>query len=380
MRIFLDPLETLHFRNGRPFNAGEVGYAETIFPPTPETMQGVVRALIASYWDPTRSMEEIFQKDSDLVKLIGNSSSYGRLHITDIALVRWTGDNPEPLYPVPAHILREEKTKKLFLLKPDTLHGVISNMPSPTQYFLTHEKPKYKLESTTGWLTEIHLRQALQAETDDALQGIKIIKDNDIFEREFRVGIGIDNSRKAAEEGLLYSTQMIRMKEKYYPSIERYGFRVEMYIAQETAPDKECQKDTQRIHEALHKNDGRWITMGGERRAVRFKVPDRVNPSDTSTKKGSLLYLATPAAFSDGWKPDKLPKDPIAAAVSRYQSIGGWQLESGKSGSGSNKKMRRCVPAGSVYFFDQEIEIPPCIGSDTTTQIGYGIARTGVWK
>ena len=379
MKIFLDPLETLHFRNGRPFNAGEVGYAETIFPPTPETIQGVIRSLIASYWDPTRSIAEVFQKDSKLVELIGNSSSnYGRLHITDIALVRWTGDNPEPLYPVPAHILKEEKTKKLFLLKPDILDGVISNMPPATQHFLMHEKSKYKLECADGWLTESDLRLALKAKTDD----LKIIQESDIFEREFRVGIGIDSSRKAVEEGLLYSTQMIRMKRKYYPTEESYGFCVEFYIAQKDAPDKEEKDDTQDIYDKL--KQGGWATMGGERRAVRFEV--RGNPSDVSTqadvstKKGNLLYLATPAVFSGGWIPDNLPIPPIAAAVSRYQPIGGWQLEPGKSGGGSNKKMRRCVPAGSVYFFDQEIDFLSCIGSGTTSQIGYGITRTGVWK
>jgi len=262
MKIFLDPLETLHFRNGRPFNAGEVGYAETIFPPTPETIQGVVRALIASYWDPTRSMAEIFQESSDLVQLIGNSSRYGRLRITDIALVRWIGSNPIPLYPVPAHILIEEKTNRLFLLKPGTLNGVISNMPSPTQYFLIHEKPKYKLETAAGWLTESDLRVALKAKTDDDLQDIRIIQASDIFEREFRVGIGIDTSRKAVEEGLLYSTQMIRMKKEYYPIEESYGFRVEMYIAQEDTLDKEAKNDTQRIYNVLSR--GGWATMGGE--------------------------------------------------------------------------------------------------------------------
>jgi len=75
-----------------------------------------------------------------------------------------------------------------------------------------------------------------------------------------------------------------------------------------------------------------------------------------------------------------LPVDPVAAAVPRYQPIGGWKLEPGNSGGGHNKETRRCVPAGSVYFFDEKVEIPRSIGSDNTTQIGYGITRTGVWK
>jgi CRISPR-associated protein Cmr3 len=376
MKIFLEPQETLHFRNGRPFNAGEVGYAETIFPPTPETLQGIVRALIASHWDRTRSIAEVFQEGSDLVKLIGNSRSYGRFRITDIALARRTGTNIEALYPVPAHILIEEKTKRLFLLKPDRLADTISNMPHQMQYLVIQGKPKNKLDNASGWLTKNDLSIALNARTDDDLEDIGIIKESDIFEREFRVGIGIDASRKAVEEGLLYSMQMIRMKKEYHPYEKNYGFLIEMHIAQEDAPDQEEKNDTQRIYDVLQA-DG-WSTMGGERRAVRFKAFD----TDTShlSTKGNLLYLVTPAVFSGGWKPDNVPADPVAAAVPRYQSIGGWQLDPRKSGGGHNKEMRRCVPAGSVYFFDNEIAIPPDIGSGNTTQIGYGITRTGVWK
>ena len=48
MRIFLEPTEPLLFRTGRSFDAGESGFAETLFPPTPETLQGAIRAAIAT--------------------------------------------------------------------------------------------------------------------------------------------------------------------------------------------------------------------------------------------------------------------------------------------------------------------------------------------
>jgi len=377
MKIFLEPQESLHFRNGRPFNAGEVGYAETIFPPTPETLQGVVRALIASHWDSTRSLAEVFQEGSDLVKLIGNNRSYGRFRITDIALARRIGNNIESLYPVPAHILIEEKTNNLFLLRPDRLANTISNMPPQMQYLVVQGKPRNKLDNASGWLTENDLSIALNANTDADLEDITLVKESDVFEREFRVGIGIDTSRKAVEEGLLYSTQMIRMKKEYeyHPNEKSYGFLIKMHIAQENALD-EAKDDTQHIYTVLSKEG--WATMGGERRAVRFKAYDTGSPPVSTN--GNLLYLATPAVFSNGWKPDNLPADPVAAAVPRYQPIGGWKLEPSNSGGGQNKEMSRCVPAGSVYFFDNEIAIPPGIGSGNTTQIGYGITRTGVWK
>ncbi len=202
--------------------------------------------------------------------------------------------------------------------------------------------------------TWYYLGIALNAKTDADLEDITLVKESDVFEREFRVGIGIDTSRKAVEEGLLYSTKMIRMKKEHHPYEKSYGFLIELHIAQENALD-EAKDDTQRIYTVLDKEG--WATMGGERRAVRFKAYDTGTPYASVSTNGNLLYLATPAVFSNGWK-----------------------LEPGNSGGGHNKETRRCVPAGSVYFFDEKVEIPRSIGSDNTTQIGYGITRTGVWK
>ncbi|MBV9614034.1 MAG: hypothetical protein JO031_01100, partial [Ktedonobacteraceae bacterium] len=56
MRIFIQPCEVLLFRTGHPFNAGENHYADTLFPPTPETLQGAIRATIATCWNPDRTL------------------------------------------------------------------------------------------------------------------------------------------------------------------------------------------------------------------------------------------------------------------------------------------------------------------------------------
>jgi CRISPR-associated protein Cmr3 len=50
MRIFIEPVEPLLFRTGRPFVAGEYNFAASLFPPTPETLQGALRAAIAVQW------------------------------------------------------------------------------------------------------------------------------------------------------------------------------------------------------------------------------------------------------------------------------------------------------------------------------------------
>ena len=93
-----------------------------------------------------------------------------------------------------------------------------------------------------------------------------------------------------------------------------------------------------------------------------------------------MLYFATPTYFKQGWLPEDttlFPSQPLTAAINRYQPIGGWYLNLHNAGGGS-KMMRRCVPAGSVYFF-KEITVNRPL-TEYGWQIGYGITFTGEWK
>jgi CRISPR-associated protein Cmr3 len=372
MRIFLEPQETLLFRNGRPFDAGEVGYAETVFPPTPETLQGVVRSMIGTQYATGNRMSiaQVFH-DKDFVNLIGNRDNYGRFRISNIALAKRKGDEIEPLYPVPAHVVEDERGK--FRLKPDPKNDVLSNMPDKMQYLVPERETKGKIEPVEGWLSLTNLQTVLQPDTD--ISKLKIIRAGEIYEREPHVGIGMDSMRKVTEEGLLYSTQMLRMKAEY-------GFLVTIYIAKNQDSHEKDEQATQTIYKVLKKSG--WVTMGGEQRAAHFEI--RADSADAIRSKGNLLYLATPAVFSRGWQPAQWTTQaaPIAAAIPRYQLIGGWKPDTMNSG-GDQKSLRRCVPAGSVYFFDQPVTLPSPLGdhqegNNNPTYIGYGVIMTGDWK
>ncbi len=130
MRLFIEPTEPLLFRTARPFDAGENNLAESIFPPTPETLQGAIRAAIATHWDTAKTLPENFG-DTDLTDLIGNRDSYGRFRITSIALGRRPkGDEAPPghinyLYPMPSNILLEEGNidhQARLIPEPQTFH------------------------------------------------------------------------------------------------------------------------------------------------------------------------------------------------------------------------------------------------------------------
>lgn len=380
MRLFIEPNESLLFRTGRPFVAGENNFAETLFPPTPETLQGAIRATIAAHWEQGKTIGEAFS-DSNLVNLIGNRETYARFRVTGISLgcrTNMANNSVERLFPAPVHILQnenDEKTQVRLVLKAREAEGVLTNLPDGMNllYPESISRDADKLEPIKGWLTESQLKKALNPgpQTTPGQALISVTHDKEIYTRESRLGIGMNNKTKATQEGLLYQVEMIRMN-------LGYGFVVDIALASEQ--DENTLIDDKETRELLHLPDYGFMTIGGERRAARFEIITSSEPSQLEKgRQGNILYLATPAALNYGWQPknwqNKGLETPIAVAIERYQPIGGWSLIPGSNG-GNDKPLRRCVPAGTVYFFQHNIHIPSSL-TDYGQQIGYGIAYAG---
>ncbi len=397
MRIFIEPTEPLLFRTGRPFNAGENNFAETVFPPTPETLQGALRAMIAAQWgkdqtDKARTINEIFN-ESDIVRLIGrrigDRNTYGQFRITRLTLGRRDEETKKVirLFPAPAHIIQatvkdgDGKTTVMVRLTPKSILQAMSNHPPGKQMLfpeLGGKETAGKSEALEGWLTARGLQRALSKAglPDEA----DIVRPHKIYARESRLGIGMNNATKTTEEGYLYQVQMIRMQ-------PHYGFVVDIELGEEKYGDSELPHPEQRTDglgtppELAFLKEG-WLTLGGEQRAAHFEVlkPESIAEEQgiSQTTPGRVLYFATPAYLKNGWLPatsDILPAEPITAAINRYQPIGGWLLNPGNAG-GASKITRRCIPAGSVYFFDSPVTVTQPL-SEYGWQIGYGITYIG---
>ncbi len=379
MRIFIEPTEPLLFRTGRSFDAGESNFAESIFPPTPETMQGAIRAMIAAnttFVDSTMSIAARFGTDS-LIKLIGNQSGYGRFYITGLSLGKSTEeDGPvKRLFPAPAFLIKVkfkgDKDPTLVQLKPMPLSGVDSNMPDGMQYLTLPDFGGRELEGkpkSPGWLTEKNLQAALSMQDD--FPSIKT--ESDFYTLEPRLGIGMQNDTKTTETGYLYQMQMVRME-------AGYGFVVDIRLSEESNPGKLT--DDSKTQKDLGLPGEGWLTLGGEQRAAHFTVLGSTphEGSSEAQKPGKRVYLATPAYFLKGWQPPAGSFTPehklIAAAIHNPVSIGGWRLNPNDAG-GSSKTTRLCVPAGSVYYFDEPVTVRQPL-TEYGWQIGYGIAYTG---
>ena len=400
MRIFIEPTEPLIFRTGRPFTAGENTFAESNFPPTPETLQGALRAAIAVQWGQTQNpplgnLASIFEKEA-LEKLIGKRSgerdTYGQFRITGLTLGRRQSltSKIERLFPPPSHIIQatledasKRKIQPLVFLQPKKQKSGTTNISSDYQLLFPQLggcKTVGKSEALTSWLTPRGLSSILQGDLPNESDEC-IVKISNIYTHESRLGIGMNNDSKTTKEGYLYQVQMIRMQPSYGFVID-IAFGEQQYGDHAVSPEHEHHADVSQ--ELSFLNTG-WMTLGGEQRAAHFTV---LTPQDiveeggiSQMQPGNLLYFATPSYFEQGWLPHDskvLSAQPITAAINRYQPIGGWYLNPQNAGGGG-KIMRRCVPAGSVYFFDQKIVVNRPL-TDYGWQIGYGITYTGEWK
>ncbi len=374
MWLFIEPSDVLFFRTSRPFNAGESGYLTSLFPPTPETVQGAIRARVATnYAEAWKvSLAEAF-KQPVLKDLIGNYEvGYGnfRVHGLMVGQRDLQGSGKiTALFPPPAHLVRGEQSRNTYRLAPREPDATrFTNLPDDLWLLEPEgEYPDEKLEDFKNWLTFDELQAVLWA-TPDRVKTIRGIPARQLFTFESRLGIGMSNATKTTLEGFLYQASFVRLK----PGV---GLLAEVGLEG---------KKPEEIQAALKLPDKGWLALGGERRAASFEVL-KTSPVHSSLEmangKRTCLYFVTPTYFDRGWQPQdwhKLVKaTPIAAAVSHAKLIGGWKQDPANSG-GMPKELRRCVPAGSVYFFKTAIDVTGPITNEGG-EIGYGIAYKGAW-
>jgi CRISPR-associated protein Cmr3 len=306
MWLFIEPSDVLFFRTSRPFNAGESGYLMSLFPPTPETVQGALRARIAANWDSVLSRAFALP---EVQTLIGNQDSYGKFEIQAYMLGHRVKEGVELLFPPPAHLARCKESHAIYRVAPVPRDdALLTNLPDglrllePEQGYPTGEE----LEEFTEWLTLADLCLALSP-SRDGLQKIKGISARKLFTFEPRLGIGMVNASKTTQEGLLYQANFVRIKKDV-------GLVVHVELDGVEPQD---------VQSTLKLPDKGWLALGGERRAASVEVL-KAPPTDAALEPASgpraCLYFVTPAYLDLGWRPADwhalVGAAPVAAAVS----------------------------------------------------------------
>lgn len=360
MQIVLCPVDVWLFRDSRPFTAGEDHAADTLFPPTPFTLQGALRTKVLL--DKGEDLSAFVKKqtpDPD----VGFGDNYGRLRLFGPLLARRVNASWQRLIPVPADVVRQGSQFRL--LSPLELKDTpfLTNLPSPAKLVWTCTDQPFK--SATGWLPEEEWRNYLNGSPPQT-----VVPSEELFTFEPRFGIAINPETQTTQTGLLYQARFVRLKEDVGLWAEVEGIPVQ-------------QKGT--------------LRFGGEGRAAVYQAIDPL-PWDYNLsipKDGRFkVVLVTLAWFSEGWQPANGDWEKIfgarvrfvAAIIPRAQRVGGFDLA-----KNAPKPMRSFVPPGSVYFFEAEEDLPRefaftetpedihCQGGNWA-QLGLGKVLIGRWE
>lgn len=360
----LEATDTLFFRDGRPFSAGEDAWANSLFPPAPGVAYGVLRSIFFGHnMDKFRHVDDIKLDGSLKIKL---------RHM----LLSVSGKGA--CFPLPADLLRNNKSGDI-------------------QPLILEDKPKGLVASYNDGLEGMLL--APFKEKSDDLFG-KALLDADQFQRyldgdkveriveldeylstEAKVGLARSFETRHAEDGMLYKVRYRRPfgaikefdKSKFKQLHFLFGFEGQ------ALPAKGVTK---------FGGDGKLSSFQKLQKGIELPKHPEFKTNETCK-----MYLATPAVFVEGWQPRKFFTDHgfqlLTAAIPKGRPMGGWDMT--KNGGGP-KPMRKTVPAGSVYFLKvlDEAKANACIQAfhgkaieglnhvpDNMDQQGYGVVFFG---
>jgi len=346
MQIAIRPLDTVFFRDGKPFTMGEEVWANSLFPPPPSVFYGALRtryfterpkvlAHAATERDPTRS-----------------------LRITSLSLL----DGNRALYPLPRDLVRPvdgSTASDIIRLNARETSAPIAHS-SGLPALLTH--PADVKAVNDAYIDHRQLQAYLAGESGPWT--IHHLYDDEYVHPEPKIGIKMDRKTRSAAEGHLYRMGLQRMD-------DRLSFRVGF--------------------EELDVAPSGFIKVGGKSKAARYGTIEAVPPPpepphESITKRSAFtLYLSTPAIFEQGWHPkwvnretgraerDGLQLRLVAVAVGKPGHVGGWNMKEGRP-----KPMVRTVPAGSVYHFTiEEGSAASVIDAFHATSISERRAREG---
>lgn len=348
--LSIRPIDVLLFRDGKPFSAGEDHSANSLFPPTPLTLQGALRAKISmdmgvslrEYKDENtgRALKavEIIGPYGEEIKT-GNFSMRGPFlgicesedHSTDSGKVT-------PLMPVPADLLAQADTR-LIVAAPDDQFNMLSDLddesnilnalPIVDRNIIDVGNPELETQSAK-WMRIGDLQDYKTSQ----LSYDRLINSDRLFQREGRFGVSTNSATSYREDGLLYSVDFIRMDSEARLLVEIDGIS------------------------SQHMPIGS-ILLGGEQGRATAEPVELASPipRPPETIKGKFkIVLLTPSYFSSGWRPDvekiegwSADTAPalISAALYKSQRIGGWS-----SAKGAARTMYAYAAPGSVYYFD----------------------------
>ncbi len=346
-RLFLhiEPLDTLFFRDARPFDPASRAASGL---PRPQTLAGALRtAMLREAGVDLDAVAGGVRQGRGFQDAAAAAGALGGA----IGAVRfagpWFARDEKPLFPAPATLKRERESKAIVRLDP--LNSALPGWAAPQDGMVPLWRTgRGRLENAAGYLTSDGMTRFLDGGVPN-----EIVPGSELFGHDDRTGIAVDPGRATAAEGMIYAVRMLAL---------RPGVR----LCAELAGPAEALD--------LFPSLGALVALGGEgRRAVAVPAgkPPTLPSADAADRR--LLVLTAPAPL-DGWLPRGLAL--AAAAVPGHEAVSGWDLA-----RGGPKPNRFMVPAGTVYFLKPGAVLPdsrlPVDPDDRA--LGWGSYLEGSW-
>jgi CRISPR-associated protein Cmr3 len=321
MIVKIDALDTLFFRDGKPFTMGEDTWANGVFPPSPSVIYGALRsAYFSNHIDELGKANEVDDptkglKIKGLHFLIGNDIYFS----LPLDCVKEKEDKDKPV-----------KVSTLSMRKDKSLNNC------PTTYILSNKNDKKIEHVADGLVRKSMFEKYLILQLPEKFSIQKI---GDYLISESKIGIMRSAETHTSEEGKLYRTDMRRLSNK---NNEKLSIIVDF--------------------EGMDLPDRGLLKFGGEGKAVsyeQFKAVDFSIANFNLNENKFKLYLSTPAIFEKGWLPKWIDEKTLTgtykglklklltASIGKPVHIGGFDIKEIQP-----KPMRKSVPAGSVYYFE----------------------------
>ncbi len=365
--VFIEASDVWLFRDNKPFSAQQNFVARGQFPPTPMTMQGVLRTYFLENqllregrtWDDYRrgSVSASIIETVGLPAFEDQPAASGSLRVTGPFVSRRTpGGTVERLLRAPLDLLRDE-SRKYRLLKPSHQHDRDFWTEAPFEGWRPLVGGGEGYKEAQGWLTESQFDDYLRGDVSSIQH---LLNNDDVFQIEERVGLALDYRRRANAESMFYRAEFVR-------PCDQVGLLVHVNLD-------------------IFESELGYLSLGGESRSGRFQIVKTVNTLQQRGHGNVKIVLLTPAYFTQGWMPDREDWSPwvgggrlVSVAVGKPHPISGWDMAKNEP-----KPLRYYVPAGSVFFFENAdvigrpfTETPP--ESLDHGAIGFGTFAVGTW-
>ncbi len=337
----IQPLESLISRGNRSFGAaGQHG--ECQMPPWPSIFAGAIRASMLGR--NSDAMERFGPGckplDAPLGEVLGTPEVPGSFRLVWSGLaVKSPDDSWLPAVPLPAD-LSVDDSRNVRSVEPVQLpDGMSSSYQLPMLPVVRCSKPSKPKGGQ--WLTGANFKAYVSGDIPH-----DTVCTETLYKTETRVGIALNHGGRTAEEGKIYSTEVISL-------CSGAGFLVGI---------DGLGKDIQRILP-----DTGFLRFGGDGKAAEYvRLPSSPLPTaplqTIEQNQRFRLVMTSPGIFAQGWLPDGIRAQEsefrleiegmsarlVCAAIGRHEVVSGWDLANWQP-----KAAQRTVPSGSVYWFDQ---------------------------